>query len=86
LGAANGAGIASGNIWIIGATSAVQGAGNKFTGQDFKFDSDQIWKEGLNKIGLESSASKYLGNGLANFSSSFITNAGYYKFITDNLD
>jgi len=121
LGAANGAGIASGNIWIIGATSAVQGAGNKFTEQDFKFDSDQIWKEGLyfgltsmatsylllpsnkplgtegfglgnkineglNKIGLDGSASKYLGNGLANFSSSFITNTGYYKFITDNLD
>ncbi len=125
LGAANGAGVASGNIWIIGATGALQGAGNKFTEHDFKFDSDQIWKEGLyfgatsivtsylmlpskipankplgtkgfglgnkitgglGKIGIEGSAGKYLGNGIANFSTSFAVNAGYYKYITDNPD
>ena len=125
LGAANGAGVATGNLWIIGATGALQGAGNKFTEHDFKFDTDQIWKEGLyfgltsvatsylmlpgkvpgnkplgskglglggkitgglGKLGIEGNAGKYLGNGIANFTTSFATNSGYYGLVTDRTE
>jgi len=125
LGAANGLGAASGNMWIFGATGFLQGAGNKFIEHDYKFDSDQILYEGLyygltnlgtsallssvkiptnkplgtkglgigdkivkgfNKLGIEGNAAKYLGHGIANFSTSFVTNVGYYGFVTDNKE
>ncbi len=46
LGAANGLGAATGNLWVIGATGMIEAGGNRFVKNDYEY-SDQVLYDGI---------------------------------------